>query len=100
MKVNEGGFVERITMQISQTVFDDGSITILPDGGEECEYVRVDLYEQLEAENVRLSYLAYGPRHDADCPALWGAGNCKCILRERIYDWLKEQADIEALLAE
>ena len=55
MKVNEGGFVERITMQISQTLFGDGTIIIIPDGEvEECEYVRVDLYEQLEAENRAL----------------------------------------------
>ena len=59
MKVNESGFVERITMQISQTKFDDDTITIIPDGEvEECEYVRVDLYEQLEEEKEALLRVA------------------------------------------
>ena len=63
------------------------------------EYDEVwDYAEQLEAENEHLSYLAYGPRHDADCPALWGAGNCKCDLGERTDEWTLKRAELDALL--
>ena len=53
--------------------------------------------DALSAENERLSYLAYGPRHDSDCPALWGAGDCRCDLRERIDDWREERHMIDPL---
>ena len=54
--------------------------------------------ERLEMENVQLGYLAYGPRHDVDCPALWGAGFCKCGLRDRIDEWKQKRAELDVLL--
>ena len=54
----------------------------------------------LKGENEHLSDLAYGPRHDSDCPALWGAGFCRCGLRDRIEEWKEKRAGIDALLTQ
>ena len=52
----------------------------------------------LKGENEHLSDLAYGPRHDSDCPALWGAGFCRCGLRDRIEEWKQKRAELDVLL--
>jgi len=52
----------------------------------------------LKRENEHLSDLAYGPRHDSDCPALWGAGFCRCGLRDRIEEWKQKRAELDVLL--